>query len=217
LSAIRTLLGFPSMWSALTRVTVLIGSILVFDLSARAAVLLYVFEAWVCLSFRLGMREPVQHNGSGPTGPGAPRVALRALVAALITVPILVMPGLLICGVLFAGESISQLLGRLAIERGLVGSAVTVLVAEIFDAMRILRRMRAGLSGAPDAYFVLARVWVLILPAMVMAELRLPAGIESWLMLLAMIGSILLFEGLPVNELRRLERALKATDSTRVP
>jgi hypothetical protein len=204
------------MWSALTRVTVLIGSILVFDLSARAAVLLYVFEAWVCLSFRLGMREPVQHNGSGPTGPGAPRVALRALVAALITVPILVMPGLLICGVLFAGESISQLLGRLAIERGLVGSAVTVLVAEIFDAMRILRRMRAGLSGAPDAYFVLARVWVLILPAMVMAELRLPAGIESWLMLLAMIGSILLFEGLPVNELRRLERALEATDSRRV-
>jgi hypothetical protein len=216
-SAIRTLLRFPSMWSALTRVAVLIGSILVFDLSPRAAVVLYVFEAWVCLSLRLGLREPAQGGGASPTRPSAPRIAGRALVSALFSAPILAMPALLICDVLFGSETLSRLLDHLALERGLLASAITVLAVELIDAMRMLRRMRAGAGGAPDAFFVLARAWVLILPAMALAELRLPAGIEGWLMLLAMIGCILLFEGLPVNELRRLGKALESADSTREP
>ena len=211
MSGIRILLGFPTMHSALMRIAVLILSILIFDLSSRVAVLLYVYEAWICISLRLALRVEAIPGEIVSGG----RIALRAMVAALVSAPVLTFPGLLVCASLFPEATFRELVAEIGAERGLVASAIGVLAIEIVDAIRIRRRLHAGIGELPNAFFVLARAWALVLPAMAMAEFRLGAAIESGLMLLAMGACILLFEGLPPSRLRQLGRALDAADRTR--
>lgn len=196
----------PSMRSALFRVALLAGSVLAFGLTPQAAVLLYVFEAWVCLSLGTVARAGARRAAPAQEGP---KPLAFAFAAIALFAPFCLVAAYVVSGILYPGDSFGSVLAAAARDPGMLGSAALVLVAEGLHGLGRVRRPAVDAAGcAPDARFVLARAWVLVLPAMLLDELRFAPAFEAALMLAAMVASILVFEGLPLRELRRLERQL---------
>ncbi len=174
-------------------------SVLWFALSPAAAVVLFVFEAWVYMTLRAAV------EGAFERAPGEDSLSMRLLWlplgiagAGLVYGVLLGAYASFVCVVLYDAGDLIGFFTSLMAEPGLLMSATVLVLVELVDAGRYAVVVRGGYRPPPKSLqLTFMRVIVLIFPAALLNGVDAPPTVASWTMLIAMLLSILYFEGLP--------------------
>lgn len=194
---------------AALRAGFIVLSVLWFGLSPAAALVLFLVEAWLYLTLRLAIDAAVHDAGIGANRMRRMLVALPARVAtgaSLFGVMVGVC-GLAMCSIVYGSKSISELVTQLLGEPGLASGIGVILLVDSLEAWRYAATQLAGVNPLKNNVLLnLMRVFWLLLPAALLSKLRISAEFSAWIMLVAMVLSILFFEGLPTLA----QRAIRA-------
>jgi hypothetical protein len=190
------------LFSALLRTGGVLLSVLLFGLSAQAAVVLFVFEAWVYMT----LRAAVDGAFDGTRGRLSQQLVWLPLIvfgAGLIYGAVLAPFAFLIFVVVYGANNLSTFFAELTAEQNLLKIIATLMLVELIDATRHAAAVRRGLVPPPHSLqLTFMRVAVLLLPAALLYGAAARGAASAWVMLIATLLSILLFEGIP-NQARR--------------
>lgn len=139
-------------------------------------------------------------------------MAARAAAAAgLLNGLIVGLCGFVISANIHKADSATHWLTPLLAEPGLISGVGVVFLFDAIAAGRYAAALRANIKlEKPDLMLTLMRVVFLMLPAALLAKLNVTTAFAGWSMLIAMVLSILLFEGLPTVAKRVITRPRSA-------
>jgi len=185
---------------AALRAAFIVLSVLWFGLSPAAALVLFLVEAWLYLTLRIAIDAAVDKAGSGASRMRRLFAALPAKVATggLLFGVMIGVCGFAMCSVLYQAKSVTELVIQLLREPGLASGIGVMLLVDSIEVWRYAVRRLAGVNPLKNNYrLILMRVFALMLPAALLAKIRTSSEFEGGIMMVAMVLSILFFEGLP--------------------
>ncbi len=185
---------------AALRAAFIVFSVLWFALSPAAALVLFLFEAWLYLTLRIAIDVAVDQASSGANRLRRLLAALPAKVAtgALLFGVMIGVCGFAICSIVYGSKSVTELVTQLLGEPGLASGIGVILLVDSLEAWRYAATQLAGVNPLKNNFLLnLMRVFWLLLPAALLSKLRVSPEFAGWIMLVAMVLLILFFEGLP--------------------
>jgi len=196
--------------SAALRAAFLLLSVLWFGLSPAAALLLFLIEAWLYLTLRLAIDAAADAAGNDADRMRRMLVALPAKMATsgLLFGVMIGICGIAMCSILYASKSDTSLVTQLLGEPGLASGIGVMLLVDSIEAWRYAATRLAAVNPLKNNYLlILMRVFWLMIPASLLAKMRMSTEFTGGIMLVAMVLSILFFEGLPTVAQAAVSRA----------
>jgi len=204
-SAATPILPTQALWqrsefvSATLRASAIVASVVCFSLGPAAAVVLIVLEAWIYMTLRAAVDGAFEDEGLGflqqmlflPLIAGGAGLIYGALLSPFLVI---------ICVGLYDVNTLLGFIAALNAEPDLALSAGALILVELIDAGRYALSVRRG-SRAPLGSLQLSffRVAVLLLPAALVIQAGISPTVAGWILLIAMVLSILYFEGFPAR------------------